>query len=341
MNPEALAVVCRHLSVRMRERLVVGLHLPGAGTTPSHARARRGALVATLTAGALLLSGCSDEAARFGFPEPRSEQGEHNLALWQGAWIAALITGVLTWGLIFWAIWRYRRRSDADVPVQTRYNLPLEIFYTIAPVLMVIVFFDHTVKVQNEMLDDGNPTNVIEVTGQQWQWTFNHGIGEPDLSADENLVDDEFAYDSYGYVVGTGSHIPTLVLPEKTTTRFNLRSADVIHNFGVPEFGMKMDVVPGRVNHYSITTKEATATFDPSAEDLIEGTTFRGACYELCGVYHARMIFKVAILSESDYKSYVDTLAQNGFEAERPLLGGGKSTRPADEIPTHNEEEGE
>ena len=75
MNPEALAVVCRHLSVRMRERLVVGLHLPGAGTTPSHARARRGALVATLTAGALLLSGCSDEAARFGFPEPRSACG--------------------------------------------------------------------------------------------------------------------------------------------------------------------------------------------------------------------------------------------------------------------------
>ena len=155
------------------------------------------------------------------------------------------------------------------------------------------------------------------------------------------LVDDKYPYEKYGYVVGTGSHIPTLVLPEKTTTRFNLHSADVIHNFGVPEFGMKMDVVPGRINHYSITTKEATATFNASDDDLIEGKTFRGACYELCGVYHARMIFKVAILSESDYKSYVDTLAQKGFEADRPLLGGGKSTRPADDVAAHNEEEGE
>ena len=161
------------------------------------------------------------------------------------------------------------------------------------------------------------------------------------MSADDDLVDDKYPYEKYGYVVGTGSHIPTLVLPEKTTTRFNLHSADVIHNFGVPEFGMKMDVVPGRINHYSITTKEATATFNASDDDLIEGKTFRGACYELCGVYHARMIFKVAILSESDYQSYVDALAQKGFEAERPLLGGGKSTRDADDIGTHNQEEGE
>ena len=58
------------------------------------------------------------------------------------------------WGLIFWVVVRYRRRSDDEIPVQTRYNLPLEIFYTIAPIIMVVVFFYHTVDVQNAVLDD-------------------------------------------------------------------------------------------------------------------------------------------------------------------------------------------
>jgi len=282
-------------------------------------------------AGAVLLGGCSG-GERLGFPDPRSEQGQHNLHLWQGAWIAALITGGIVWGLIFYVVWHYRRRSEKDIPVQTRYNLPLEIFYTIAPVLMVIVFFSHTVKTQNAILDEpAKVDNVIEVVGQQWAWTFNYGIGQVDNSADKDVTDDTYPYSDYAYDAGTGSHIPTLVLPEHATTRFNLHSADVIHDFGVPDFGMRMDVVPGRVNHYTITTEGATAHYDESAPDLISGETFRGACYELCGLYHSRMIFKVAVVSQDDYQSYVNALEQKGFETKgAPMLGGGKSTLPAD-----------
>jgi len=322
----------------------VGLHLPGmSGQQRSgRTRARRAALPLTLAVGTVLLGGCSGELERLGFPDPRSEQGEHVLSLWQGAWIAALITGALTWGLIFWAIWRYRRRSEADVPVQTRYNLPLEIFYTIAPVLMVIVFFSHTVQTQNAVLDDeveANADQTIEIVGQQWQWTFNYGIGSPDNSADEDLTDEEFPYGEYAYEVGTLSHIPTLVLPESSTVRFNLHSADLIHDFGIPDFGMKMDVIPGRVNHYAITTKDATATFDPSATDMINGDTFRGACYELCGAYHGRMIFKVAILSQADYESYVQAIADRGFASGAPYFGGGKSQLPPNQVPAETEGE--
>ena len=87
-------------------------------------------------------------------PKPVTVEGESTLDLWQGAWIAALLTGVVVWGLIFYAIWRFRRRSDDEVPIQTRYNLPLEIFYTIFPIIMVIVFFSHTIRVQNIVLND-------------------------------------------------------------------------------------------------------------------------------------------------------------------------------------------
>ena len=142
----------------------------------------------------LVLGGCSKDTQgeweRFAMPDPASVQGEHILNLWQGAWIAALVTGVVVWALIFWAIFAFRRRSDDEIPVQTRYNLPLEIFYTIAPIIMVIVFFAHTVETQNFVLDEdaaGPVENTIEVTGQQWSWTFNYGVGEMDRSADDEL----------------------------------------------------------------------------------------------------------------------------------------------------------
>ena len=57
-----------------------------------------------------------------------------------------MVVGVLVWGLMLWVVVRYRRRSDDEIPVQTRYNVPLEILYTIAPVVIVIVFFARTVR---------------------------------------------------------------------------------------------------------------------------------------------------------------------------------------------------
>jgi cytochrome c oxidase subunit II len=269
-------------------------------------------LLAGLAAVVVLLGGCSsetkDEWKRAAMPDPASTQGEHNLALWQGAWIAALITGVIVWGLIFWVVWRYRRRSESEIPVQTRYNLPLEIFYTIAPVLMVIVFFANTVRAENDMLDEGTVDNTVEVVGQQWSWTFNYGVGSRDGSADEDATDDKYAYSDYVYEAGTAQYIPTLVLPVGKTTRFNLHSPDVIHDFGVPGFLMKMDVVPGRVNHYAITPTRTG--------------NFKGKCYELCGVSHSRMLFKVKVVSEADYETYLQGLKAKGNERSTPLLGG-------------------
>lgn len=289
----------------------MGLQLPrqAAGKTGA---LRRFAALAAVGAGVLLVSGCSDQAQgewkRFAMPDPASEQGERILSLWQGAWVAALVTGLIVWGLIFYAIIRFRRRSADEIPVQTRYNLPLEIFYTIAPVIMVIVFFAKTVDTQNYVLDeDRSVDNCLEITGQQWTWTFNYGVGEKgDCEVGPDTT--EFPYASYVYTSGTGSDIPTLYLPVGETTRFNLHSPDVIHDFGVPAFLMKMDVIPGRVNHYAITP---TTT-----------GTFRGKCYELCGTYHSRMLFNVEVVSREEYDAHLEELADAGNTSELPLIGG-------------------
>ena len=277
---------------------------------------RRVALMAALGTTLVLLAGCSaqtqHEWKNLAMPDPATEQAHHTFLLWRYAWIAAMITGVIVWALIFWVIVAYRRRSDDEIPIQTRYNLPLEIFYTIAPIMMVIVFFYWTVNVQNEILkEDPEPDQVIEVVGQQWSWTFNYGIGEPDYSQ----IEGEGAYDQYAYEIGTGSYIPTLVLPVNQTVRFNLHSPDVIHDFGVPGFLMKMDVIPGRVNHYEVTPE-------------VIGS-YRGKCYELCGVYHSRMLFNVEVVSQADYEAYLQEKQAAGAVSDNLLLGGANADTQA------------
>jgi cytochrome c oxidase subunit II len=289
----------------------VGLQLPRQ-TAGTKGVTRRLAALVTVGASVLVVSGCSDRTQgqwkRFAMPDPASEQGERILSLWQGAWVAALLTGILVWGLIFYAIIRFRRRSADEIPVQTRYNLPLEIFYTIAPVIMVIVFFSHTVKTQNYVLDDDLPVdNCMEITGQQWSWTFNYGVGEKG-DCDVTPASTEFPYESYVYTSGTGSDIPDIYLPVGETTRFNLHSPDVIHDFGVPGFIMKMDVIPGRVNHYAITPTTIGE--------------FRGKCYELCGTYHSRMLFTVHVVSREDYDAHLQELEAAGNASTLPLIGG-------------------
>ncbi len=236
-------------------------------------------------------------------PDPASTQGEHILSLWQGAWIAALITGVVVWGLIFYAVFAFRRRSQDEVPIQTRYNLPLEIFYTIAPIIMVVVFFVHTERTQSQIQAEvPNPDLTVYVVGQQWTWTFNYlpGGSLPDPAGNKVL-----------YSVGEAGNPPTLVLPVNKTVEFKLHSPDVIHDFGVPGFLEKMDVIPGPVaqdNHFQVTP-------------VVKGT-YKGKCYELCGTYHSRMLFNVKIVSQADYEAYLQTLVAQNNVSDQPLLGG-------------------
>ena len=115
--------------------------------TGSRAPARSGVrrVVGSLVGGLLLLgvlSACSvQDAFAFGWPKGGiTPQSERMFNLWIGSTIAALAVGVFVWGLIFWCIIRYRKRGSA-LPPQTRYNLPIELIYSVAPFLVVSVLF--------------------------------------------------------------------------------------------------------------------------------------------------------------------------------------------------------
>lgn len=238
----------------------------------------------------VLLSACSpvadNDIERLALPVAASDRSQPVWDLWLGAWIAVLVVFVFVFGLIVYASVRYRRRSDDEVPTQVRYNLPLEALYTIAPVVVVAVFFFHTVTSQNEVLEEvENPDHTIQVVGSKWQWAFNY--------LDEQATQGEDVYD-----FGTPAQPAELWLPLGESVRFNLTSPDVIHSFWIPEFYFKMDVVPGRENSFDMT---------PTREG-----TFTGRCAELCGLYHSRMIFKVNVVSPEEYEAHLQDLVEIG-----------------------------
>ena len=259
---------------------------------------RKASVIAGVTAIGLISSGCTaNEAFFFDLPEPSTAEGPIVQNLWNGSWIAAWIVGVITWGLMIFAAVAYRRRKNAGVPVQTRYNIPLEALYTIVPLIMILGLFVFTVRDQTELIaveDDQQQT--VNVVGFRWSWTFNY--------LDEDV-----------YEVGTPGVPPTLVLPVDEKIQFELSSPDVIHSFWVPNWLFKMDVIPGKVNVFQVTPNKTG--------------TFVGRCAELCGVDHARMLFNVDVVERAEYDEYIASLRAKGqtgklqservdYEGERP-----------------------
>ena len=278
---------------------------------PKRARRLTGvALVPVL----LLLASCSqaqqDEWKRGAMPEAASDRSGAMIEFWQWTWVAALVVGVLVWGLIFYAVIAFRRRSDDEIPVQTRYNLPMEILYTVAPVIVVLVLFDYVVKVQNEVLEEPEPDHVINVVGQKWSWSFNY--------VEDEALDGQTTVN----VVGTPADPPTLVLPVNESVRFDLDSPDVIHSFWVAGFHYKEDVIPGKTNTFTLT---------PTREG-----SYRGKCAELCGVYHSRMLFDVEIVSAEEYAAYLQRLSENPNNVG--LFRGGEYARTQTGLETEESE---
>jgi cytochrome c oxidase subunit II len=275
-----------------------------------------------LLAGLVLATatGCtSEDFPRLGMPSPATEEAPRILSLWQGSWAAALITGVVVWGLILWSVFFHRRsRTKVEVPPQTRYNLPIEALYTLVPLIIVSVLFYFTARDQTELLKTSDqPDHVINVVGFQWSWGFNYlePVGEstdfahdaPELAGIPDSMMAVVPENADGvYDIGTpadrdadtGNPGPTLVLPEGETVQFILTSRDVIHSFWVVPFLMKQDVIPGHTNTFQVTPNK-------------QGT-FLGKCAELCGQDHARMLFNVKVVSPEEYQQHLQDLADRG-----------------------------
>jgi len=262
---------------------------------PSRARIRlrrlapRAALLAVLAVGT---TGCTSNAfTRLGWPEPVTRQGQVALTLWQGSWVAAWAVGAVVWGLIIWAIIFHRKkRATAPAPHQVRYNLPIEMLYTVVPFIMVGVLFFFTARDEN-YIDrlSARPNVTVNVIGYQWSWQFQYpGYKVPGSPTGFVTINGEPWSPQTG-----NSQLPLLVIPEDRTVRFNLVSTDVVHAFWIVPFEFKRDVIPGHPNHFEVYPNKTTKT------------TLIGHCTELCGLYHSRMLFRVRIVTPAQFNLWI------------------------------------
>ena len=267
-------------------------------------------------AGALALTGCSPEVQKGWLPTERgtTNHTDRIMDLWVNSWIAALIVGVITWGLMIWCMVAYRRRKGTvGFPRQNSFNLPLEVFYLTIPLFMVLVFFYFTDRDQHAIDNRAEPADVVvDVRGKQWAWDFNYKKGEV-------IREDVHEAGVQAHLTGEAvdkEKLPTLYLPVNKSVDVELNARDVIHSFWVPAFLQKRDMIPGKTNYIRFTpTKEGT---------------YDGKCAELCGEYHSEMLFRVKVVSDAEFQAHLEKLRQDGNTG---LLGEEYDRNPA---PTEN-----
>lgn len=263
------------------------------GSDRSPRRTMRRKLPQALALGLVIATatGCSaNDLPRLGLPSPVTTDGHLVLQMWQGSWIAALVVGVLMWGLIIWSVIFHRRsRTGIQIPPQTRYNVPIEALYTAVPIVIVSVLFYFVARDESRLTHvSAKPQHFVNVVGFQWSWAFNY----------ENTETPDPTSQLAAYDVGTPQDMPTLWLPVNESVQFRLTSRDVIHDFWPINFMMKMDVVPGVVNKFEVTPT-VLGTYD-------------GKCAELCGVNHDKMLFKVKVVTHDEYMNHLQQLRASG-----------------------------
>ena len=236
--------------------------------------ARRRTLTNVLGLSLLAMSAtaCNGNAKRIGWPSPVTTEGKHTLDVWYGSFVTASIVGGFVILLILWAALWYRARSADQLPRQVRYNLPIEVLYTMIPVVIVSILFYFTAIRENDQDNFNNVKLNVGVVGFQWSWQFNY-------------LNDGLS------VTGRPGQPPQLVVPVGEHIRFYETSPDVIHSWWVIPFLFKRDVIPGRVNSFAVTVDK-------------EGV-FQGKCTEYCGIDHDRMLFTVKAVSPAEFQTWL------------------------------------
>ena len=257
---------------------------------------------------ALVLAGCTEQELMGYLPGGGAVSGnwvtnqtERMTNFWVASWIILFGVGFITWGLMIWAMVVYRRRKgQTGLPVQLRYNMPIEIFFTIVPFILIIGFFAITAR-DEAIIEErfAKPEVTIQAFGKQWAWDFNY-VNDNVYTSGIQVQPDTSPGAPQGSI--KADSIPTLVLPVGKQVEIQLEARDVIHSFWVIDFLYKKDMIPGKTNYMSIIPERVG--------------TYMGKCAELCGEYHSQMLFQVKVVTQAEYDAYIASLRKLGFTGQ-------------------------
>ena len=247
-----------------------------------------GAAVAVLTAFAAHPALAQPHEWGLGFQQSASPVMDqilsfHNLLLWI---ITATCLFVLA--LLVWIVIKYRAKAN-PVPSKVHHNTLLEVAWTLIPVIILVFIAVPSFRLLYFQETLPKPDVQIKAIGKQWFWTYEYPGSAGGFTFDAQMLEDAAAAKAgKPRLLGTDNPV---VVPVNKNVVIETTGADVIHSWAMPQFGVKMDAVPGRLNK---TWFKATRT-----------GVFYGQCSELCGSRHAFMPIEVHVVTDAEYAAWL------------------------------------
>ncbi len=245
---------------------------------------------------ALLLTGCDTNTPQNTFDARGEVAKEQRDLFYLAMWPAIVVMVFVLAGLVV-IVLRFRRRSPDELPIQTHGNTRLEIAWTIAPAIVLLIVAVPTISA---IFDLGRKPHqdalAVHVTGFQWAWQFEY----PDIN------------DSGGQPL---SSLGDLHIPVGREIGLTITSKDVNHSFWIPKLAGKLDAIPSNTNVMWLKADEPGS--------------FSGQCAEFCGLGHAGMKLTVFAQSQEDFDAWVKEKGgiQAGGQAASPTPTSGSSGR--------------
>jgi cytochrome c oxidase subunit 2 len=222
---------------------------------------------------------------QMGFQEPATPVMEGIHALHNSLLYVIGIIGFLVVAAVLFVIFRFRE-SRNPIPSKTSHHTLLEIIWTAIPAIIVTVLAVHSLKLLYFMEKSPTPDLVLKVTGHQWYWSYEY----PDLKLafDSYMIEDKDLKPGQLRLLEVDNPI---VVPVGAVVKVIMTSADVLHSWAIPSFGIKSDTVPGRLTETWIK--------------VTRPGTYYGQCSELCGMKHGFMPIVVKAVTSAEYEEWL------------------------------------
>ena len=222
-------------------------------------------------------------------------------------WIITPIT-LFVVVLLAWVIIRHNRRAN-PVPARFSHNSPLEVAWTVVPILILVFIgaFSVPALFRQQIMPEADVT--IKVTGYQWFWGYEYVDHEVEFNSFMLQRDEleEYGYEQRHYLLATDT---AMVVPVGRNVVVQVTAADVIHSWTIPAFGVKQDGVPGRLAELWFNVDEPGIYF--------------GQCSELCGQAHAFMPITVRAVPEADYIAWLEEQGATNLAAAPGYVAPGE-----------------
>jgi cytochrome c oxidase subunit 2 len=205
-------------------------------------------------------------------------------------WVLLPIITVITLfvlALLLICIFRYNKRAN-PVPAKWSHNTTVEIAWTLIPVLILVVIAAFSFPLLFDYHNMGTPDLTVKATGYQWYWGYEYPDQKIAEYTSNVLSKEDAAAKGEPYLLAADT---ALVVPVHKTVHVLVTGADVIHDFALPAFGVKIDAVPGRVND---------AWFNAEKTGI-----YYGECDQLCGVNHAFMPIEIKVVTQPEFDAWV------------------------------------